>query len=442
MSAASAVSVAVLSSLVGRQWAIHDVQERFDAIHQTLHQANFPLTMSVVSSLAKLSGTELIALDDSGEVKASTLPEVSMTTLSQPIGSLSAQAGSDARNAAVLKGGPADYLVLCIGRPLDRSRLDKVTKVIVLFDESRVQAAGRRAALLPLVTGISTIILLTTLLSAMTGQLVGRLRKLEQRVERVAAGNFEPQVAECSADEIGRLGQSLDKMATQLKQLWQQVNRQQSQKLLHLIAGGLAHQLRNTLTGARLALELHRQSCPSVDQQEVEVALRGMEGAEDYVRRLLMVGAGEQRANEPTSVLICLRDVRSSHEIVARHLHVKLDWEIDELLDNFVVADGATLSAAISNLVLNGLQAAQHVQVRTSIEDAIRCKVTVVDNGPGIEHGVISQLFEPFVTTKPEGLGLGLTVVRRAADRLAGQVEWRRQDALTIFEFQCKVVSK
>ncbi len=437
-SAAAAVIVAILSSLVGRQWAIHEVQERFDAINSTIQQASFPLTMSVVSSLAKLSGTELIALDDSSVLQASTLPNGLESKMSLSVRSLSARAGSEAKDAIELEVGQLAYLALSIRRPMNHNRSDSVGQVIVLFDESRVQAAGRRAGLLPLVTGISTIVLLTTLLTAMTGRLVGRLQRLQFSVEKVAGGDFDSQVADSSTDEVGRLGQSVDKMSMQLNQLWKQVNRQQSEKLLHQIAGGMAHQLRNTLTGARLALELHRQSCASADKQEVDVALREMEDAEDYVRRLMMVGAGEQQSDEPATVLTCLSDVRSSHAAVAKHLRVELEWDLEQLPEHFEVADGSTFTAAISNLVLNGLQAAKRVQVRATVAE-YTCKVIVADDGSGIDPAVAEQLFEPFVTTRPEGMGLGLPLVRRAAMQLSGKVEWRRIDNRTIFEFQCKV---
>ena len=278
VSAAAAVVVAVLSSLVGRQWAIHDVQDRFDAIEQTIQPASFPLTASVVASLAKLSGTELIALDDHGNLLSSTLsfpidPAIRETLVSR--------AGSIAKTALTHTLGPSRYLALSFHRPPTQLRADQASQVIVLFDEARVESAGRRAALLPLVTGISTIFLLATLMTIMTGRLAVRLAKLQKGLEKVADGDFESLVADSSTDEVGRLGRSVDKMAAQLKQLWLEVNRQQSQKLLHQIAGGMAHQLRNTLTGARLALELHRQNCPSTDQQEVNVALRQLEDAED-----------------------------------------------------------------------------------------------------------------------------------------------------------------
>lgn len=441
VSTVSALFVAMLSSVVGRRWALQDVDERFAAIEQTVQQANFPLTSSVIESLAKLSGTDLIALDERGESLVSTLHMTREEAAQLQRKVQSFPSTGDARTDVTLLVGQQRFLALGFQRQLSGSGAIKAAQVVVLFDETRVLDSARRAALLPLVTGLSIIIVLTTLMILMTGRLAARLAQLQRGVERVADGDFNTPVADNSNDEVGKLGHAVDRMAVQLQQLWQQIHRQQSQKVLHQIAGGMAHQLRNTLTGARLALELHQQSCPHSDQGELEVALREMEGAEDYVRRLLLVGAGEQKADQAASVLACLQNVRTSHMAVAKHLRVDLAWQFDEKLGDYCVQDGATFSAAVSNLVLNGLQAATAVRVHTQLLQANTCVVTVSDNGPGISPSVAEQLFEPFISTKPEGMGLGLPLVRRAADKLSGQVKWNRRENRTIFEFHCKVAA-
>ena len=110
------------------------------------------------------------------------------------------------------------------------------------------------------------------------------------------------------------------------------------------------------------------------------------------------------------------------------------------------VDDGAAFTAAISNLVLNAMQAANHVDVtaglfadQKSAMQGYRLSVTVRDNGTGVDPRVAAELFEPFVTSKPEGMGLGLPLVKRAAEQMGGDVCWRREDQQTVFEFRCRV---
>ena len=448
---AAAAIVAGLSWQLGRQWALHEVQQRFEAIERTLRPANFPLTGSVAASLAALSGCELIALDDSGQPTASTLSLVqepldnsafssSVFNSGGPnLGPHSERSGK-AKPSIPLQVAGRDFLAFELRRQAGHSSVDSAARVLVLFDRSRIQAASRRAAVLPLVTGLSTIALLSTLTIVATKKLSVRVAHLHHRVQQIAAGDFGATVDDDSQDELGRLGAAVNSMSHQLRSLWQEVNRQQSQKLLHQLAAGMAHQLRNTLTGARLALELHQANGTSDDRgEEVEVALREMLVAEEYIQRILVVGSGQQQAARIDEVIDVLTAVRDSHVAIAKHLHVRLDWRWDDDLAGLTVTDGPSLRAALSNLVLNALQVSQRVSVDARLLGEACCCFLIRDDGPGVAAEIADQLFEPFISSKPEGLGLGLPVVRRAADKLEGTVEWRREAEQTVFEFRCLV---
>ena len=59
--------------------------------------------------------------------------------------------------------------------------------------------------------------------------------------------------------------------------------------------------------------------------------------------------------------------------------------------------------------------------------------IEVIDTGPGPPPEIAIKLFEPFVTGKPEGIGLGLAVAKQAADAHGGRIEWERRDGRTVF---------
>ena len=67
--------------------------------------------------------------------------------------------------------------------------------------------------------------------------------------------------------------------------------------------------------------------------------------------------------------------------------------------------------------------------------------VEVWDSGPGPAPEVAERLFEPFVTGKPEGIGLGLAVARHAAEAHGGRIAWRRADGRTIFRVELPIRS-
>src|SRR5262249_34530747 len=87
-------------------------------------------------------------------------------------------------------------------------------------------------------------------------------------------------------------------------------------------------------------------------------------------------------------------------------------------------ADLEKLRQAIRNLVLNATQVGgEGVHVRVEVaDDGDRARVTVADDGPGVPADLAATLFEPFVTARPGGSGLGLAVPRRVAERHGGSL--------------------
>ncbi len=412
----AAVAVAIASFWLGDRWAQDDLEKRFAAIERSLAQSNFPLNAIVLDSLADLTQSELVGMNSAGDVTYSTI-----------------KLGSDNRQ---------NFRVFTFPIKNQSSRQDRVSRVDVLFDNKLIDASRRRAAILPLVTGLSTIVALTSITLALSSRLVSRVGKLQRRVELVAGGDFESTVSDDIDDEIGRLGGAVDSMAAQLSQLWRRINRQQSEKLLHQIAGGMAHQLRNSLTGARMAVELHAKQCDAADDEGIGIAIHQIEVSEDYVRRLLLVASGRQDEDRPTEVRLCFDDVRSSLSPIARHLRIRIDWNADDAVNGQLIQDGPTWIAAANNLVHNSMQAGNEVRVDLKRTHDDRIRLSVSDNGDGIPDSIAAELFEPFVTSKPEGMGLGLCVVRRAAERLGGEVRWRRENERTIFEFDASVANQ
>ena len=407
-SALAAAAVAVGSYWLGGLWAETELQQRFSGIENTLAGSNFPLNRTVLDLLADLTQTQLVCRDTSGRVTNSTI-----------------------------ELGPKTYhtyrtLTFEIHNEIQRN--DQVAKVDVLFDNERIEVNRWRAALLPLAAGLSTILALGTVTLLVSSRLATRIGRLQRRVELVAGGDFDSTVSDDVDDEIGRLGGAVDSMASQLSRLREHIQRQQSERLLHQIAGGMAHQLRNSLTGARMAIELHAKRCESVDDEEIGVAIHQIEVSEDYVRRLLLVASGRQDEDRPMKLQHCFNNVRSSLAPVAKHLRIGIRWEIEETIIQQSVCDGPTWIAAASNLIHNAMQAGDKVDVTLSMVMKSHFRLTVSDNGTGIPDRIAKDVFEPFVTSKPEGMGLGLSVARRSAERLGGGVDWRRQGGCTVFE--------
>ena len=125
---------------------------------------------------------------------------------------------------------------------------------------------------------------------------------------------------------------------------------------------------------------------------------------------------------------------------VARERGVTLDRAAGEAGTVNVRADRIGLEQAFANLVLNAIEAAPakngEVVVSLTKRDG-RAVIGVEDNGPGVADEIAERLFEPFETTKPRGMGLGLPLAKEIATRHGGALSWRpRSPHGTRFELE------
>ena len=164
---------------------------------------------------------------------------------------------------------------------------------------------GRRrweAATPPLAVGLGTLGLMAAVTSWIAHRISGRIRRVQQQVARIAAGDFEGFDPGPRGDEVQDLAGSINLMCNQLKQMQQTIRQSERTRLLAQLAAGLAHQLRNSLTGARMSIQLHAKRFPPQGGDEtLNVALRQLAMTEEQVKGLLSLGRVERQPHAPAS---------------------------------------------------------------------------------------------------------------------------------------------
>lgn len=262
-----------------------------------------------------------------------------------------------------------------------------------------------------------------------------RIVRIEQQVRRIAAGDLSQLADERGRDEIGALARSVNTMAADLDAMRNLVRRTERTRLHAQLAGGLAHELRNGIHSARLALEVFQDACGAralPARSMLDNALGQLTVTETLVRRLLALGKPDRRTAQPGRLATVLADAVATVGPIARHAEVTLTADLGAA--DGAVADADALQAAFVNLALNAVEAAgRHGDVSITVAAGAAVEVRVSDSGPGPAPQVADTLFEPFVTTKPEGIGLGLVLVRQAVDAAGGAVTWERRGDRTVF---------
>ncbi len=192
------------------------------------------------------------------------------------------------------------------------------------------------------------------------------------------------------------------------------------------LSAGIAHEIRNPLTGVSLLLdELHDRllSNPS-DQGLIRRALEEIERLEGLVGELLNFASVSHLSLEPGDIGAVLRDTLFLVNKQCQKAGVDLVEELEEALPMFPL-DQSKLKQAFLNLLTNGLEAMPQggtLSVRARTE-AGQVQVSISDTGEGISTDRLPLIFEPFYTSKGEGTGLGLAITHQIVSDHGGRIE-------------------
>ena len=326
---------------------------------------------------------------------------------------------------------------MVISRRADGQIIDVNDRWEALFGYARATAVGRTMDELPLAAGPQDSATLRRLVEA-----PGSLRDVEvQFVTR--SGETRETIIATEAVEMGGHACFVTTIRDITeRQRAQREAQEQRQLLTHLgrvavlgeLSGALAHELSQPLTAILSNAQAARRMLmrPPVDLREIDEILEDIASADrragEVIRRLrAMFKRGESNwqlldLNEIT------RDVLdfARSDLLTRHVQVTTTLAAD--LPN-VRGDSVQVQQVLLNLIVNGCEAMidnephdRMLSIETSVVDHETVGISVLDNGSGIRADILDQLFEPFVTTKRQGLGLGLTICRSIATAHGGQL--------------------
>jgi signal transduction histidine kinase len=201
-----------------------------------------------------------------------------------------------------------------------------------------------------------------------------------------------------------------------------------------------------------MAVDLHGEECPlGTASESLTVAKRQLRLMEEYIQRFLQLGKpSESAAAKSVDLSTLVEDLLPLVQPTARHAGVTLCWEPSGDVGT-VAGDAERLGQMVINLLINAFEAAVQGRTRSDLPAEVRIALaqqspdrvtlSISDTGPGPAESVKHTLFEPFVTEKPDGVGLGLSVAREVAEQHGGRIEWHRADGITQFtvELPCQV---
>lgn len=289
-------------------------------------------------------------------------------------------------------------------------------------------------------------LLLAILLSGWAATRVTKpVEQLARAAREVAAGNWDTQVNVGSSGEIAELAKSFNQMTRELIQQRENLVRVERIAAWKELARRLAHELKNPLFPLQLTVEnlvRARQQMPEQFEEIFRESASTLLGEIANLKAIISRFSEFSRMPQPQFQLVQInRIVSDVAKLFQAQLHAPGREPIEcifFLADNIgeVAADSELLHRAISNLVLNAIDAMPQggrLILRTGVTDS-SVTIEVCDTGKGLSPEECKHLFTPYYTNKPQGTGLGLAIVQSVINDHGGTIHMRNDSEGTTFK--------
>ena len=262
-----------------------------------------------------------------------------------------------------------------------------------------------------------------------------RFQLVLQGIGRISGGDLRPPFQLGWKDELGQLAEAFNEMCrrllvreNELAQLREKLALSSKLAALGEMAAGVAHQVRNPLAVMKVSAEMLRDNYTVADDREryqklTSIVIDEADALNLVVSNFLDFARPRSISRAPTSIGAVL-DFCLAGLPLERFAGITVRRVVEDGLPEFPL-DRNLVSQALSNLILNALQASRPggcVEVRAGRTDG-RLRVEVQDWGEGMDEETMQKMFNPFFTTRESGTGLGLSIAHRIVESHGGSID-------------------
>ncbi len=301
------------------------------------------------------------------------------------------------------------------------------------FSEIIENNAIKRIIAIIIVFGIG--IILAVILSLMYTK---PIHNVVDAAKSVAAGDLTVELMTNRKDEIGELTQSFNHMLKKLreeKEMEEKLREAEHLSAIGQLARSIAHEIRNPLNFISLSIDHIKKKYVPEAEKEKEQFESLINSIKQEIQRLnklvgdfLDYGKPMKLNFQNTNIETLINDILDLVKIKAEKDNIRINFQKGEV--PLLSVDPELIKTCIFNIILNSFQAMSDGGELNVETNTVNNKVQIIirDTGAGVSKDNIQRIFEPFYSTKSNGLGLGLAMTKRVIEEHGGKVDFKSEE--------------
>ena len=312
------------------------------------------------------------------------------------------------------------------------SRID--LRVLASVDSIGDSETARERFAIGLLIALSILtVFVGVLMALLTRQMLAPLSHVTDRARAVAKGDFTPQLAVDTQDEIGELASTFESMVAAISAARERLLTSERLATIGKMAAHVTHEIRNPLSSIGLNLELLGDEMPT-QSPEARALMKAIQSEIDRLTQLTEYYLSFPRGDATKLEVLDIRGLVTEamgfmgRDLERRGIHCEAQVGDEPLM---VSIDEAKLRQALFNLVRNAAEAMPdggRLEVVVSDRTPQMATIEINDEGAGISPDLVARLFQPFVTNKPSGTGLGLVATQQIVQSHGGTISWESRE--------------
>ena len=418
--------VAVIATVATAFFTLQVISREFESriraralnTSEVISREGFAFNPAILGSVKGITGVDILSFDETGTLVATTADSAN-TAVIDAVSRALPEAAAGAASGVVRE---LDCEVPCL--VAFRSVIDRpgaITAVVVQAAE--LEAAVAAVSQTILMTGLASVAALILVSQVVARRVTAPIDELVMFSEEVAGGSSRR--AKEGDDDIGRLARAFNRMLDRLDESKMMKVRNEKLALAGLFAARVAHDIRNPLASMKINAQMLEAQVKGIPKSAalVNATLHDISQVESVIRDLIELARPSELRRIPTDANALIRAVVRQLDARFSHRRVQTTLTLPDRLPP-VSLDPERFTQVLTNVFVNAIDAMPDGGVLTvsTRSDGTEMVIEVDDDGAGIDPAMVTRVFDPFVSTKPEGVGLGLVNAKAIVEGHGGRI--------------------